>query len=100
MVKRQATGKPKGRAKTDARAPTGPHSPISNLVTKTAKVRSDLVSSAEVGSAPGSVDPGKMAKRASALESAAAAPPPQAPKTNKLQDIGRASFRDPGAALE
>ena len=100
MVKRRTAGKPKARAKADTRTPTGPHAPISNLVTETAKVRSKLVSSAEVGTAPGSVDLGKMAQRVSALEFVAAAPPPQAPKTKRLPDIGRASFRDPGVALE
>jgi glutamyl endopeptidase len=100
MVKRQAARKPKRRAKAEARTPTGPHTPISNLVTGTPTVTSKLVSPAEVGTAAGSVDLAKMAERAPAPESAAAAPSPQAPKTNKLQDIGRASFRDPGVTLE
>jgi glutamyl endopeptidase len=99
MVRRRAAGKPRRRARAEA-IPTGPHTPISNLVTETAKVRPEQVSPAEAGSAPGVVDLGKMAERASALESAAAVPPPEAPKTNKLPDIGRASFHDPGVTLE
>lgn len=94
--------KPVVRKPRKSGAPPGPHTPMSNLTTETAKVRGGLISAAEVGTAPGAVDIAKLARRPAEAEvGMRAAAMRQAPRpAKKLFDIGRASFRDPEAKLE
>ena len=82
--------------------PTGPHTPVSNLVTETEALRGKLISTPEAGGAPGVLDPRENGTEElwPEVRPELSAGAPQAPSTEGLADIGTASFGQPGVQLE
>jgi glutamyl endopeptidase len=98
MVKQSVTRRAK-RKGSEEDAPTGPHTPISNIITEGERVRTSWIYQPESGSAQGMVDLSKLEKQATReLGARVAAASIQVPRAAK--DVGRASFRDPEVVLE